>query len=329
VKLATRKTASPDGELIVVSRNLTRAVSAQQIAPNLLTALGDWTALAPKLAALYEKLNAGRVDGEFALQTKQLAAPLPRAWQWLDGSAFMSHGDLMDKVFNMPPIEGRHEIPLMYQGAGDDFLGCNDDMPFLREADGIDFEAEVGVILDKVTMGVPADRALGHVKLITLINDASLRKLAPREMKTGFGWIQAKPSSSFAPVAVTPDELGDAWKDGRVHLPIRVYWNEREFGHPSASRMHFGFHQLVAHAAATRKLSAGTVIGSGTVSNEEFRQVGSACIAERRGIETVDTGKPATEYMHFGDRVKIEMLDAQGRSIFGAIDHRVVQASAA
>jgi fumarylacetoacetate (FAA) hydrolase len=329
MKLATRKTGEPDGELIVVSRDLMRAVPARHIAPNLLTALDSWTSLAPKLAALYDELNAGRVNSEFALETRQLAAPLPRAWQWLDGSAFMSHGDLMDKVFNMPPIEGKHEIPLMYQGAGDDFLGCNDDMPFLRESDGIDFEAEVGVILDNVPMGTPVDRALEHIKLVTLINDASLRKLAPREMKTGFGWIQAKPSSSFAPVAVTPDELGNAWRDGRVHLPIRVYWNEREFGHPNASRMHFGFHQLVAHAAATRKLSAGTVIGSGTVSNEEYRQVGSACIAERRGIETVDSGKPATDYMHFGDRVKIEMLDAQGRSIFGAIDHRVVQASAA
>ena len=326
MKLATRRNGTPDGELVVVSRDLSRAAAAQTIAPNLLTALAEWSRVAASLEDLYARLNAGHVAGEFALDTTQLHAPLPRAWQWLDGSAFMSHGDLMEKVFNMPPIEGKDQYPMMYQGAGDDFLGCNDDMPFPSEADGIDFEGEVGVILDAVPLGTPADRALGHIKLVTLINDASLRKLAPREMKTGFGWIQAKPSCSFAPVAVTPDELGDAWRDGRVHLRLRVSWNGREFGHPSAEQMHFGFHQLVAHAAATRKLSAGTVIGSGTVSNPDYRQVGSACIAERRGIETVDTGKPVTEYMKFGDRVRIEMLDATGRSIFGAIDHRVVQA---
>jgi fumarylacetoacetate (FAA) hydrolase len=326
VKLATLKDGTPDGALLVVSRDLGRAVVAGAVAPNLLAALADWEKVSPALERLYAQLNAGRVDGEFALDTTRLMAPLPRAWQWLDGSAFMSHGDLMDKVFNMPPIEGKDQIPLMYQGAGDDFLGCNDDMPLPSEADGMDFEAEVAVILDRVPMALPAQRTLGHVRLITLINDASLRKLAPREMKTGFGWIQAKPSSSFAPVAVTPDELGEAWREGRVHLPIRVQWNGRDFGHPDAGHMHFGFHQLIAHAAATRRLSAGTVIGSGTVSNETYRTVGSACIAERRGIETVDTGKPATDYMKFGDRVRIEMLDRGGRSIFGAIDQRVVQA---
>jgi fumarylacetoacetate (FAA) hydrolase len=326
VKLATLRNGTPDGQLIVVSRDLALGVAADAIAPNLLTALADWSRVSPSLEAFYVALNAGRAKVAFKLDTTQLHAPLPRAWQWLDGSSFMSHGDLMEKVFNLQPIEGKHQYPLMYQGAGDDFLGCNDDMPFPNEADGIDFEGEVGVILDRVPLGLPADRALEHVKLITLINDASLRKLAPREMKTGFGWVQAKPSCSFAPVAVTPDELGGAWRDGRVHLPLQVQWNGREFGRPAAGKMHFGFHQLIAHAAATRKLSAGTVIGSGTVSNDEYRQVGSACIAERRGIETVDTGKPVTEYMKFGDRVRIEMLDGAGRSIFGAIDHRVVEA---
>jgi fumarylacetoacetate (FAA) hydrolase len=326
VKLGTLKNGTPDGQLIVVSRDLARAVGAGAIAPTLLSALENWDAAAPQLAALYAELNAGRAAGAFALDTKRLAAPLPRTWQWLDGSAFMSHGNLMDKVFNMPPIEGKDTIPLMYQGGSDDFLGCNDDMPFPTEEHGIDFEGEVGVIVDRVPMGTPAERAGAHIRLITLINDASLRKLAPREMKTGFGWIQAKPSCSFAPVAVTPDELGDAWRDGRVHLPLRVQWNGKDFGRPNARAMHFGFHQLVAHAAATRNLSAGTVIGSGTVSNEEYRTVGSACIAERRGIEIVDTGHPVTDYMKFGDRVRIEMLDEQGATVFGAIDHRVVRA---
>jgi fumarylacetoacetate (FAA) hydrolase len=200
-------------------------------------------------------------------------------------------------------------------------------MPFPSERDGIDFEAEVAVILDRVPMGTPAERALEHVKLIMLANDASLRVLAPIEMKTGFGWVQAKPSTSFSPVAVTPDELGPAWRNGRVCLPVQVYWNERKFGSPDASAMGFGFHELVAHAAYSRQLSAGTIIGSGTVSNETYRTVGSACIAERRGIEIVDSGAAVTGYMKFGDRVRIEMLDAQGNTIFGAIDQKVVAAS--
>jgi fumarylacetoacetate (FAA) hydrolase len=326
VKLATLKNGTPDGRLAVVSRDLSRAAAADAIAPNLLTALADWNACEPELRSLYAELNAGRVVDAFAFDPARVAAPLPRAWQWLDGSTFMSHGDLMDKVFDVPPIEGKDTIPLMYQGAGDDFLGPCDDMPLPTEEHGIDFEAEVGVICDRVPMGISAERALRHVKLVTLINDASLRKLAPREMKTGFGWIHAKPASSFAPVAVTPDELGPAWRDGRMHLPVSVAFNGREFGHPNAGQMHFGFHQLVAHAAFTRNLSAGTVIGSGTVSNPDFRVVGSACIAERRGIEIVDRGKAETEYMRFGDRVRIEALDQDGHSIFGAIDQRVVRA---
>jgi fumarylacetoacetate (FAA) hydrolase len=233
----------------------------------------------------------------------------------------------MQRVFRLEPIEGNERIPLMYQGAGDDFLGPNDDLPFPSEADGIDFEGEVAVIVDEVPMGLPADRALERIRLITLVNDASLRALAPREMKTGFGFLQAKPASSFAPVAVTPDELGPAWSAGRVHLPLQVHWNGVEFGHPDAGQMHFGFHQLIAHACATRNLSAGTIIGSGTVSNANYRQVGSACIAERRGIELVDTGRASTGYMKFGDRVRIEMLDAGRASIFGAIDQRMVQAT--
>jgi fumarylacetoacetate (FAA) hydrolase len=327
MKLATLKDSTRDGKLVVVSRDLGRAVAATAIVGTLIEALETWSRTAPRLQQLYEALNAGQASGSFALDPTQLAAPLPRAPQWLDASAFHSHGDLMDKVFGLPPIEGKREIPLMYQGASDDFLGPRDDMPLPTEADGIDFEAEVAVVVDRVPMATRADQALQHVKLLMLLNDASLRVLAGREIKTGFGFLQSKPSTSFAPVAVTPDELGSAWHDGRIHLPVRVEWNRTRFGTPDASQMGFGFHQLVAHAARTRNLYPGTILGSGTISNNEYRTVGSACIAERRGIETVDQGKATTAYMKFGDTVRIEMFDAAGASVFGAIQQRMVQAA--
>jgi fumarylacetoacetate (FAA) hydrolase len=326
MKLATLKDGTRDGKLVVVSKDLTRAVNATAIVGTLIGALETWSQSAPRLQHLYEELNVGRASGAFDLDPKQLAAPLPRAPQWLDASAFHSHGDLMDKVFGMAPIEGKRQTPLMYQGASDDLLGPRDDMPFPSEADGIDFEAEIGVVVDHVPLGTPAARALQHVKLFVLVNDASLRVLAGREIKTGFGFLQSKPSTSFAPVAVTPDELGAAFRAGRVHLPVRVEWNGARFGAPDAGQMGFGFHELVAHAARTRNLHAGTLLGSGTISNNEYRTVGSACIAERRGIETVDHGKASTAYMKFGDTVRIEMFDATGASIFGAIDQRMIQA---
>ena len=326
MKLATLKDGTRDGKLLVVSRDLTRAAAATAVVGSLLDALEGWRQCAPRLMHLYEELNAGTLSGAFDLDTTRLAAPLPRAPQWLDASAFHSHGDLMDKVFGMPPIEGKLQIPLMYQGASDDFLGPRDDMPLPGEADGIDFEAEIAVVVDRVPMMTLAAQALQHVKLFLLVNDASLRVLAGREIKTGFGFLQSKPSTSFAPVAVTPDELGPAWHDGRVHLPVRVAWNGERFGSPDAGQMGFGFQDLVAHAARTRNLQPGTIIGSGTISNSTYRTVGSACIAERRGIETVDHGKAQTGYMRFGDTVRIEMLDARGASIFGAIDQRMVQA---
>lgn len=326
MKLATLKDGTRDGKLLVVSRDLRRAVPAVGIAPNLLSAIENWAEVEPRLLQLYASLNAGSAANAFDVDAAALAAPLPRTYQWLDGSAFHSHGDLMEKVFGLTPIEGKLQTPLMYQGASDDFLGPCDDMPMPREADGIDFEAEVGIVVDYVPMGTPAAQAMQHVKLVVLINDASLRMLAPREMKTGFGFVQSKPASSFAPVAITPDELGTAWSDGRVHLPVHVQWNGSTFGRPNAAQMGFGFHQLIAHAAYTRNLSAGTIIGSGTISNREFRTVGSACIAERRGIETEDQGKPSTPFMKFGDRVRVEMADVEGASLFGAIDQRIVQA---
>lgn len=326
MKLATLRDGSRDGCLLVVSRDLMRAVRASAVAPNLLSALEAWDTAAPNLETLSTKLNAGEVAGEFKLDVIKLMAPLPRASGWLDGSAFHSHGDLMQKVFKSAPIDGKETRPLMYQGGSDDLLGACEDLPLPSEKDGIDFEAELAVIVDRVRMGTSPAQALGHIKLVMLANDVSLRVLAPVEMKTGFGWIQAKPSTSFTPVAVTPDELGPAWRDGRVCLPVRVHWNGREFGHPDAAAMGFGFHELVAHAAYSRKLSAGTILGSGTVSNETYRTVGSACIAERRGIELIDTGAAVTSYMKFGDHVRIEMLDVAGRTIFGAIDQRVVHA---
>jgi len=326
MKLATLRDGTPDGRLVIVSRDLRRAVEATEVAHSLLAALESWEKTESRLLALADLLDRGRCPDAFDFPATEVAPPLPRSWQWLDASAFHSHGDLMERAFKHAPIEGKLTRPLMYQGGSDDFLGPGQDMPMPAEADGIDFEAEIAVVVDRVPMGTPASAALGHVKLIMLANDASLRSLALVEMKTGFGWIQAKPATSFSPVAVTPDELGAAWKEGRVHLPVRVRWNDQEFGHPDGGAMGFGFHELVAHAAYSRNLSAGTLIGSGTVSNSDYRTVGSACIAERRAIELADQGKVVTHYMRFGDRIRIEMLDAEGRSVFGAIDQRVVPA---
>jgi fumarylacetoacetate (FAA) hydrolase len=326
VKLATLKDGTRDGKLLVVSTDLARATAATAVAGSLVEALETWAQSEPRLRLLSEELNGGKLAGAFDLDTTRLSSPLPRSPQWLDASAFHSHGDLMDKVFGLPPIEGKLQTPLMYQGASDDFIGPREDMPLPSEVDGIDFEAELAVVVDRVPMATPAAQALRHVKLLMLVNDASLRVLAGREIKTGFGFLQSKPSTSFAPVAVTPDELGESWRDGRVHLPVRVEWNRERFGTPNAGQMGFGFHDLVAHAARTRNLHAGTIIGSGTISNSEYRTVGSACIAERRGIETVDHGKATTSYMKFGDTVRIEMLNAHGASLFGAIDQRMVQA---
>lgn len=326
MKLATLNDGTRDGQLLVVSRDLKRAVSARTCAVTLQRALEEWTTCGPGLRELAEAVESDSCPGAFSLDVARLAAPLPRAYQWLDGSAFHSHGDLMEKVFGIDPPPDKLSMPLMYQGGSDDFLGACADVPVPSEALGIDFEAELGVIVDDVPMGISASRALDHVKLVVLINDVSLRALAAREMNTGFGWIQAKPSSSFAPVAVTPDELGAAWRDGRLHLPVQVRWNGELFGSPNASAMGFGFGQLIAHAARTRRLRAGTIIGSGTVSNENFREVGSACIAERRGIELLDHGSATTTFMKFGDSVRIEVLDVREQSIFGAIDQRIVKA---
>jgi len=320
MKLATLDNGSADGTLIVVSADADRYLPAAGIADTLQAALDDWDTAEPKLRILADQLAAG--EGE-SLANAALAAPLPRAWQWLDGSAFRSHGELMETLFGIePPPPGR---PLMYQGLSHQFLSATADVPLPREEDGIDFEGEFGIITDFVPMGVTPNQALGHIKLIVQINDWSLRTLAPVEMKTGFGWVQAKPACSVAPFAATPDILGDAWRDGRVQLPLIVDLNGERFGEALGGVMEFGFHDLVAHAASTRSLCAGTIIGSGTVSNSNFREIGSSCIAERRGIEMLDEGAPRTDYMHFGDMVRMECRSLDGGVLFGAIDQRVVK----
>lgn len=315
-----------DGRLLLVSRDQTRAVHATPIASGLLDALQRWDAVALPLTDLYKSLNAGTAPGAFDFDPSACTAPLPRSPQWLDGSAFLNHGHLMEQAFNTPPIPLFDTVPVMYQGASDDFLGPTDDVPLPSEADGIDFEGEFGVVTGPVPMGASPEAALACVRLVVQINDWSLRALGPHEMKTGFGFLQAKPSTAFAPVAVTPDELGDAWRDGRVQMRLQVQWNGERFGEPHGGEMNFHFGQLVAHAARTRRLSAGCIVGSGTVSNVS-RAAGSACIAERRVIEKIDQGEIRTGFMKFGDRVRMQALFEDGRpGPFGVIDQRVVPA---
>lgn len=318
MRFATLPNGTPDGRLHVVSRDNTRCAPAQA-AETLQALMEDWTGLAPALEAEYAALNAG---GGAPFDAATALAPLPRAWQWLDGSAYDSHGELMQKVFNLAPTpKGR---PLMYQGLSDRFLGATQDVTLPSEEDGIDFEGEYGVICDAVPMGTPEEAARAQIRLVVQINDWSLRTLAPVEMKTGFGWVQAKPACSAAPVAITPDELGDAWRDARVDLPLFVDLNGERFGAAEGYPMAYGFDQLVAHAARTRDLVAGTIIGSGTVSNENFREVGSSCISERRGIELMDKGEAQTPYMSFGDRVRMECKTRDGEPLFGVIEQKVV-----
>ncbi|MEK9212418.1 fumarylacetoacetate hydrolase family protein [Sphingomonas sp. 2378] len=310
MRLATREDGSRDGMLVVVSRDGMRALPA---GVSMQAALDDWTRLEPILRGLAGRVNE---EGE-VLDVSALQAPLPRAWQWLDGSAFPTHGALMQKAFNLPPIET--DRPLMYQGLSHHFLSATEDVPLPSEADGIDFEGEFAVVTGDVPMGCTADEALAHIRLVMLLNDWSLRAIAPIEMKTGFGWIQAKPACSVAPFAVTPDALGSAWSEGRVGLPLTVEVNGRWFGHPVGDQMAYGFHELIAHAARTRNLPAGTIIGSGTVSNADHARVGSTCLSERRAIEMIEGGAPRTPFLSFGDRVTM-----RAGPLFGTLDQRVV-----
>lgn len=312
-----------DGKLVVVSRDLKRAVAAQSIAPTMQAALDDWDALAPRLTELYEDLNAGSADGAFDLRVEAMAAPLPRAYQWADGSAYVNHVELLRRARGAELPASFWSDPLMYQGGSDLMLAPTDDIVAASEEWGIDFEAEVAVVTDDVPMGVTPAQAASHIILVMLVNDVSLRNLIPPELAKGFGFFHGKPHSSLSPVAVTPDELGGAWDGARVHLPLITHLNGEPVGRPNAGvDMVFDFPALVSHAAKTRFLGAGTIVGGGTVSNRD-RSVGSSCIAERRTIETIEKGKPCTPYLRFGDTVRIEMLDGAGKSIFGAIEQRV------
>jgi len=324
MKLATLKDGTRDGQLVVVSRDLRTAAIADAIVPTLQRALDDWTFYAPQLLDLSDSLNQGRARHAFAFDPKACMAPLPRAFQWADGSAYVNHVELVRRARNaeMPPEFWTD--PLMYQGGGDDLLGPTDDIVCASEAYGIDFEAEVAVITTDVPMTVKPADALRHVRLLMLVNDVSLRNLVPAELGKGFGFFQSKPATAFSPVAVTPDELGDAWREGRVHRPMIVHWNGKKVGQPDCGTdMVFNFGQLIAHAAKTRNVRAGSIVGSGTVSNKDTKR-GYCCIAEKRCLETIEDGAPTTEFMKFGDSVKIEMFDEAGKSVFGAIDQAVV-----
>ena len=334
MKLATLKNNRRDGELVVVNRVLTHCQTVRAIAPTLQNALDDWNTTAPKLEEVYHQINKGTSADAKPFDVQQCHAPLPRAYQWVDGSAYVNHVELVRRARNAEIPESFWHDPLMYQGGSDCFLGPCDDVPLGNEQWGIDFEAEIGVITDDVAMGSSPQQSANKIRLFLLVNDVSLRALIPGELAKGFGFFQSKPSSAFSPVAVTPDELGDAWHDGRVHLPLQVDYNQQPFGRANAGEdMTFNFPQLVAHAAKTRPLSAGAIIGSGTVSNKQNTEHGSAiadgglgysCIAEVRMIETIHSGTATTAFMKFGDRVRIEMNNSTGQSIFGAIDQKII-----
>ncbi len=334
MKLATLKDQTRDGQLVVVSRDLSLCIPVPDIAPTLQAALDDWETCAPGLREVYNWLNAGEAQGAMPFDQAACHSPLPRAYQWADGSAYLNHVELVRKARNSTVPESFFSDPLMYQGGSDSFIGPRDPIIADTEDWGIDMEAEVTVVTGDVPMGASPAEAEQAIRLVMLVNDVSLRGLIPGELAKGFGFFQSKPASAFSPVAVTPDELGEHWRDGKLHLPLLVDLNDEPFGRPNAGQdMTFSLPQLVAHAARTRQLAAGSIIGSGTVSNKQgglhgssIRNggVGYCCIAEVRMYETIEEGKPSTPFMRFGDRVRIRMLDDEGRDIFGTID-QVVQ----
>ena len=324
MKLASYKDGSRDGQLVVVSRDLSTAHYATGIATRMQQLLDDWNFLSPQLEDLYTTLNHGKTRHAFAFDPKLCMAPLPRAHQWADGSAYINHVELVRKARKADMPESFYTDPLMYQGGSDDFLGPCDDIVVPSEKMGIDFEAELAVITGDVAMGVEPEAALSSIRLLMLANDVSLRHLIPSELAKGFGFLQSKPATSFSPVAVTPDELGSAWSGGRVHLSLQSSWNGRRVGLCEAGpEMTFHFGQLIAHLCKTRRVRAGSIIGSGTVSNKDWTH-GYSCIAEKRAIETIEHGEPQTEFMLYGDTIRIEMNGLDGHSVFGAIDQTVV-----
>lgn len=323
MKLATRKDGSRDGKLVVVRRDNAAYAPADSVAPTLQAALDDWERLAPKLEALAAALEAGEVEGH-PVQADELAAPLPRAYEWVDGSAYLNHVILVRKARGAEPPETLRSDPLVYQGGSGHFLAPTEDIPLHDPAWGLDFESEVGVILGDTPQGTKAADAHRYVRLLVLLNDVTLRSLIPAELAKGFGFFQGKPATAFAPFAITPDELGDAWREGRVHLPLKTKYNGSLVGDPHAGpEMHFSFFDLIEHITKTRRFTAGTILGSGTISNED-RARGISCLAERRMIETIETGAPKTPFMKAGDTVEIEMHDQAGKSLFGRIAQKVV-----
>jgi len=323
MKLATYKDGSRDGQLLVVSRDLSTAHYATGIASKMQQLLDDWNFISPQLQDLYETLNNGKARHAFPFQPSQCMAPLPRAYQWADGSAFINHVELVRKARNADVPETFYTDPLMYQGGSDDFIGPCDDVVAASEDFGIDFEAEIAVITADVGMGTNAEQAIDSIRLVMLANDVSLRNLIPAELAKGFGFVQSKPATAFSPVAVSIDELGDAWRGGRLHMTLQSTWNGRKVGMCEAGpEMTFHFGQLIAHICKTRNVRAGSVVGSGTVSNKDWTH-GYSCIAEKRAIETIEGGKPVTEFMKFGDSIRIEAKGKDGQSVFGAIEQKV------
>jgi fumarylacetoacetate (FAA) hydrolase len=325
MKLASLKTGGRDGSLIVVSRNLEHYVSAADISPTLQIALDDWQQTAPRLNALYEQLNQGACSGIHDLDVKALAAPLPRAFEFVDGSAYLPHVERVRRARGAEVPESFYVDPLMYQATSAGFLGPRDSVPVVSEEYGIDFESEIIVITDDVPMAVTPESAESHIQLVGLINDVSLRNLIPGELAKGFGFLQSKPRSALSPVLVTPDELGDKWQDSKLSLALHSTLNGAFFGKPEAGvDMQFNFSQLLAHAAKTRPLTAGTIVGSGTIANEDTGK-GASCLAEIRMLEIIADGKPSTSFMKFGDTIRVEMFDVAGDSIFGAIEQKIVR----
>ena len=323
MKLGSLKEGGRDGTLVVVSRDLTQAVRATGIAPTLQRALEDWSNMAPRLAALSAALDAGTADGTFDLDMVALASPLPRAYEFVDGSAYLPHVERVRRARGAEVPQSFYTDPLMYQATSAGFNGPRDPVRVVDEAYGIDLEAEIVVVTDDVPMAATPEQAAGHIQLVGLVNDVSLRNLIPGELAKGFGFLQSKPRSTLSPVLVTPDELGDAWRGNKLHLPLLTHVNGEWFGAPEAGvDMQFDFAQLVAHVAKTRPLSAGTIVGSGTIANQDT-SLGASCFAEKRTVEALETGKPQTPFMSFGDLVRIEMLDAEGNSLFGAIEQRI------
>lgn len=327
MKLGSLKEGGRDGTLVVVSRDLARAVRADGIAPTLQRALEDWSNVAPRLNALSDALNAGDATGAFDLDMRQLASPLPRAYEFVDGSAYLPHVERVRRARGAEVPKSFYTDPLMYQAVSAGFYGPRDPVKVPSEAYGIDLEAEVVVVTDDVPMAATPEQAASHIQLIGLVNDVSLRNLIPDELAKGFGFLQSKPRSALSPVFVTPDELGDAWRDNKVHLPLLTHINGAWFGAAEAGvDMQFDFAQLIAHAAKTRPLSAGTIVGSGTVANEDT-SLGASCFAEKRTVETLETGAPITPFMSYGDVVRIEMRSRSGEDIFGAIEQRIEPAA--